>query len=620
MFESHIAMVFFLLYCYYLEMRQTSIKLKVILQTKQAIDSLVVYSTPLLGSPAFIVGKRVADDEPDCFTAETDNSATDIVNIDSYYTIYVFTQGRQSTNGEARILAEKESKYDSQPFIMRAGTATMSIRECLAHTPKAVVDITGTPIGSCTLVKLEVSPKMVYWDLQADKEFQSAVHHEEEEEEVVVHQFGPSESPLRELVAASSEALRQAVKDVREYRTTVSGQTRKGMSFVAVRQHCGIIPVWAFPFLNINSDNRGADMYLEQSLANACYLLGMQKVKLSSNTPKAQVAEVLNQMQTLWSMAQLYVVDYSRQAPDAYICVDKWENMAITPNPALMSYDCEDGALRMLQESAWLLASESKQLDVVRSAERQMITFLCGMTLKLKQPQGKHTWTYHATALKLDRRWVLGKLGLEGGTTEMDVGERWPAVMMESTACTTGCLEFKSPLEGDREQVFKRSQTTFSCGETICKVTAKQMATASMYGVIQTLTCPELLTAHGIAQVELVQKGLHGAETASVMNYDRGVEWRPVRIMSKYDPEAITRLKTQAYAETPIPPLKAVQQPPPRQMSTRIDCCVRKVDWDVRGTPLELSKQRLGSPLQATELIIADNLSLMHVVDLCAKC
>lgn len=375
--------------------------------------------------------------------------------------------------------------------------------------------------------------------------------------------------------------------------------------FLAVRQYCGIIPMWAFLLLNVTPSPTGPPIaYLENALENALFLLNIEAPE-----SRADFAEVLGEMQTLSSRAQQYTVDYTKTAAAEKKQLDKWENPMTNPTPGYAASDCEDTCVSMVQEGQWLLACDGKsqRLQPYIDVERQYVTFMAGMSLQLEPGN----WCYHAVVLKLDRQYVMHKLqGKSPGS-----GKRWPAVLLEGTNYTTSCWEYQTKW-ANADRLSEKSAVELSGGrETISKATLNLMHKKNLYGAIQSLFSPELATKYGVVQIELGRDNKQAAPIRSVMEYDSEVEWRPIRLDPGMFMPMVQSLHSRFYPVNRPPTIttKPKTNALIRKRTPEVECLVRWVDYNDPDFAKEVANQFRGNKLQVRQLSISDDLKLAHL-------
>lgn len=490
--------------------------------------------------------------------------------------LFLFDQDQQPVGGRPD---EPCQGHGCQRFVMRSGSARVPIEQLLTGTKVEFLDIENCIIAVCE-AKLFVAG-------DTGDEFHSAVG-------VTL----PSTAKLL-------EQTREAFTKLPRFERTNVHSSLPAFDFLQVQQHFGPIPMWAFPLLNLTKRSEtDCTPYVENALANAMFLLGINAIDTGN---KAELAELLSEMQTLALRAQLYVLDYTRRAGGEYKQVDKWENPLVSPNPSLMSYDCEDATVRILQEGIWLrMCKSSELLRPLIAAEEAYFTFLVGMTLKLSP--SSQQWCYHAAILKLDKQYVRWKLGL---AKEPDARERWPAVLLEGTNYTTGCWDYKCRF-ANADALSERSYTDAPV-ETIPKITPGLIHEKGLYGAIQSLFSHELARDMGIVQIELAQNGKRAALAKSVMQYDKSVEWFPIRIKGDFK-ETVDTLYTEAYPAIQPPKFTgpAAKIDETWRPSPQIDCLVRYADFD-ESVAADLAKE-FGKPkLQSRVLKIGDDLRVVHL-------
>jgi hypothetical protein len=490
----------------------------------------------------------------------------------------MFTEDSQS-NGDVLQNANAPCKRDCQGFTMRAGAACVPVGYLTTQKSFDLLDIEKTAVATC---KIQLVSEAEHFHSAAATQLPS----------------------LDTLLATTGDTLRRLAAAHFRAGTNIHSAL-PAFDFLHVEQHCGRIPMWAYPLLNLTPQPpEDCTAYMENALANAMYLLRVEKV--DSKSDKTELAELLSEMQTLPLRAQLYVIDFTRSP--GYKQVDKWENPLVTPNAARMSFDCEDAALRMLQESQWLLScSKSKALQPLVEAERAYVTFMVGMSLKLRADSDKE-WCYHAAVLKLDRAFVMWRLFPDKFPEPVS---RWPAVLLEGTNYTTGCWEYKSRC-ANADVVAERS-AVFEPVETISKATPALIRKKALYGAIQSLFSPELAMRFGIVQIELGQNGKRAAFASSVMQYDRQVQWLPLQMETKKFQEQIQQLHTEAYPIVHTPKFTTttttVAKPRP---SPDIDCLVRAVDFS-SDVAEDLARKWGKRSLTSRVLKISDDLQIVHL-------
>jgi hypothetical protein len=347
--------------------------------------SLVVYSQPVFGSAIFTFPS------PKFKLPPIPNKPPG-----ACITVLVYVRNAQSTDSEQRVLGPDEKTEARQDYLMRLGTAVVPIASLTSGTYE-VYDLSGVSVGK---LDLQVPP-----DRDDFGELQSQV----------AKKRAPAMSELVTDVRKQLAGLEQHYKwtsgagDASRY---VDQWMSTHFSFVDIKQHCGAVPMAAYLPLNTSEDSKADVGYLRNALNNARYLMRLQQQPLKELSVE-QLAELAKEMQVLPMLAQQYRIDYTKHFPGDYKPLDKWENSFVTPDPELQSFDCEDGCIRIYQETVWLRNSTDPTLKPLVDLERRYVTFLSAMLLKLPGPErGKDAYTYHAAILKLDRSYVLAKLGL----------------------------------------------------------------------------------------------------------------------------------------------------------------------------------------------------------------
>jgi hypothetical protein len=212
---------------------------------------------------------------------------------------------------------------------------------------------------------------------------------------------------------------------------------------------------------------------------------------------------------------------------------------------------------------------------------------------------------YHAAALKLDKRYVLRKLGL---STTQEHKQLRPGILLEGTAATTGCWAYDS----DRDEVSFNSQAKFSMGDTVSKVTSRMMRNKNLYGHIVSMFSPELALEHGIVQIDLSDGGKRGAMAKFVMRYEEGgVEWHPIQFDARRVKERIGQVNRLAYAEPRLPQVTKLVEHKVMTTAPEIDFVLRDVDWN-SATQKEL-EANFKRPLQSVRVQVANDLHLWRV-------
>lgn len=493
----------------------------------------------------------------------------------------------------ACFLYTMEQSEAKQEYVARVGFAQLTLGDAEAGNAQPLLDINNNDIGTVRFT-LRVDPKTGN-ALDAPAGF--TVYDDSDEVKI------PSMSGI-----ALYELRQDAEKQLRALDKEWSGQTQVPDAlahyvFLTVPQHCGDVPIWAFTALNMRTDAKPSEKYFEQALYNVKYLMMVEDIDFDD---EKLVGEMLSEICTLPVRAQLYVVDRTENG----ILVDDWINPLLSPVQNLVGLDCEDATQRILQEGCWLSqweTSKNKELALLaRINKNRYISFLACMTLKL--PDGR--WTYHAAALKLDRRFVLSALGLRGPFKE----EPWPAILLEGTAYTTGCWSYTSVLGSDRaDAVSKASALEFSGGiESICKYTPGIMAEKSLYGPIQSL-CSMDLHEFGIVQIELSEQGRRAARAESVMEYSRDVKWHAVKVDQKELAKKLEQVKFQCYPACPVPLAATKPSRPPIAVrkNARMDLLMRRRDWN-QDLQREVEEEAHGK-VNAVTLNLAADLDIVHV-------
>ena len=493
--------------------------------------------------------------------------ATDEVYSDDQLVVEVFA--RRSLCGDGSM---QDSAVCAQ-FDTRVGFAILTINDLAQGNAKELHDIKGHKVGTLQL-SLPANPKF-----RVQCKFPKH----------------PLPDPSAGLTRLWHQTLNQQVT---LQGSNIDPSLADIPHLTVVQPCCGVVPMWAFPLLNLTHEPPKG-YYFRQARYNAAFLLG------GANKTPAFLAEMLNEMQTL-PTRQLYVTDTSKRANGHEEGVDDWINPLNAPEPRYFGFDCEDAAMRIVQDSWWWLHKPRGRLA---EAERRYITFFVAMTLKTADAFAKQSsaqWVYHAAALKLDRNWVLYKLREK---KEKEETKPWPPVLMEGTAYTTGCWQYTA--ENDKKTT---PVVGFSKGDVNCKIPPADIHSKGLYGHILSLFSPELALTHGIVQIDLSDGNKKGARAKYVMDYEAVIEWHPIRLDKDAVKKAVTELQQRCFPPVRVPVVskKPVKYSTPARPFT-VDFILRDVDWNT-DTRKELEK-KLGVRLQAIKIQIADDLCVQRVVN-----
>jgi hypothetical protein len=420
-----------------------------------------------------------------------------------------------------------------QPFITYIGRSKLTIRDIEKEQTRSIFDSLDKEIGKVS-ISVSSKPKTSY-KVFVDDRLTS--------QEVFNYDF------------KSFQVLEQETAQLltKIHKTELKGKSNMELPyfmFRGIKQAGFTVPMWLFPQIHLVAPTtKNTEAYLEHSVRNACFLLG-----LSNPSTQSELAECLNEMQTMAVRNQLYVVDTTKLSNGENECIDDWTNpLQFGSDAKLAGIDCEDGTLRMLQESKWLRevklsSTASPLLRKLQKMEQGYCTFMAGMTLYLPS---KKIWVYHAACLKLDKRYV---------NEEEEAAEYLPAIIEESTAYTTGCWEYKS--KWYTQEHTEASQMSLSYGiDSVAKLTAEAVKATKNYGHVQTLFC----TTDDTVQLELSYGNALGVPLEKLMTYDPKVRFHCLRMKADADkleqfkshfptPELITAPLTSNNKLKPIQP------------------------------------------------------------------
>ena len=523
----------------------------------------------------------------------------------AYFFVWVFAQQHHDGSSGELKLEPKEKR--TTPVHDWTGTATVSIGNRVDREQCPVQDINGGCIGHVVFSPPE-DPGLL--TMYADKV-----------------RLPPQHKQFKRLCVTGNDtikALGDWTKDGlealhKQHFPNGSNITQHLPRYIyrTVNQHCGNLPMWVWPVVRIrslpsSSFGTGVATYFKNAERNARFLLNLPSQHYSSTT---EICEVIGEVLTLPTRAMQYVLDQSRIGPQKTQAVDHWAHPHDQPVGDLMSGDCEDFALLMLQESVYLRTCPGLQSMQISQTEQRYITFMCAMTLRLHG--GRAKWTYHMAVLKLDRMWVTAKLGLSKNKQLPKEDDRLPAMLLEGTAYTTSCWEYD--VDDKKSESYKCSKVNLPDCETAAKTPPVNIRTNGLYGHIISLFSPELWQAHGIAQIELGQNQKAGADVTAVMNYDAEedkVQWACLQMDEKqrHASKANKKLARLAasFPRPPLPTLSKVRDLPPSGSISRkrVSCCIRKIDWKRREPDIRkelFKKAQLSSPSDVGALSLRIN-------------
>jgi hypothetical protein len=486
-----------------------------------------------------------------------------------YFFVWIYTQQHHDAKSGELKLESKEMR--TSPVVDRTGTTCVSIHNRLQADKCYLYDIQGNNVGY-VICSIPQDPAKL--TLYKNKIWLPDEHPSRKK-------LDPGHCAIPKLCKWTETGLQELHA---KHFSKGSNITQYLPRYICrpVQQHCGPIPMWTWPLLRIrypaSNEHSGLDAYLQHAERNARFLLNLPYNNYSSTM---EICEVLGEMQTLPARAMQYVLDQSRVSPSKTIPIDDWNHPHDQPIGDLMSGDCEDFALLMLQEAIYLKYCTSLANKTIARVEKGYLTFLCAMTLRLP---GNNKWTYHLTTVKLDRAWVIARLF--GKTKLPSKDNRQPAMLLEGTSYTTSCWDYKQS-STEKKAYQASSVKSLSDCETMAKIPPARIKERKLYGHILTLFgSEELWNQYGICQIELGQDEKFGASVEDVMNYeaDNSIQWVPLQMVK---PKQVVKTQRRlarlaaAYPLSPVPhaPTTKKALEPPGSQCSRISCCMRYVDW-----------------------------------------
>lgn len=313
-------------------------------------------------------------------------------------------------------------------------------------------------------------------------------------------------------------------------------------TFGKVATPYGSLPTWGFALLAAKrarqqSDYRGT---LEHLFHNACYFTFLDPDKFDK-APLFHKLEILCEMQTMAQRFLVYVRDLSLRLGGDHL-VDDWTRIADAPVPALIEFDCEDGAEETMAQTYALRSTPglTGALAELKRLDDRYYSCFSIVTLRLG---GTSNWVYHALVVKLDRQWLRRKLGLP---TEESKFADLPPLVLETTAYTTSNWRFRTPFCTKAMYTLVDKHI-----EANAKVCGEMMEDPCLYGHLVSLNCPELVEV-GIGQVECLFNGKLGIPVKTLMQDpdDRGITFLPCKV----DLEMVTQTTNEAqlFPDTPM--------------------------------------------------------------------
>lgn len=305
----------------------------------------------------------------------------------------------------------------------------------------------------------------------------------------------------------------------------------------------GTMPGWGFAYLASKRAEKVA--YNDTLLSlfyNACYFTFL-KPEDFDKAPLNHKLELLGEMQTMAMRFLVYVRDTSLRLGQDHL-VDDWTRIADSPVPALIEYDCEDGAEEMIAQATALRQAQglTGALAELQRLECCYFSCFCIVTLRLG---GTSDWVYHAVVMKFDCRWLLRKLGLD--RRDLEFKNPLPPLLLESTAYTTSNWKFETPF--CTEKMFSTADEFIEANTKIC---AEMVAEPCLYGHLVTFYCPELLETYSVGQVECAFNGKRGIPIKTLMTESdhKGIEF----LACKTDTDRIRQMtnESQLWPDTPM--------------------------------------------------------------------
>lgn len=535
----------------------------------------------------------------------------------------------------------------TMPFVVRIATATATLHQLTIGEAVNLVDVDGDIVGSVTgkTVGREVGGYNVTIGNRKQDKIQLPT--------TPLQRYAFNDSPLSALaavIAAKQAEIHKLWPD-----TNITPKLKR-VTFNTIKQPIGKVPICALLAARTNMTGEGkvTAEYMVHAQRNAKFILGLENDIVSSDT---QRAEILSEIHTMLTRAALYTPDLKKESKrdDSNVPTDDW-NMSLSdsPLPQYMAFDCEEAMFHLVQHSQLLRSCEELKGTMIHETEKRYVTF--GVIMSLYLPASDR-WTYHAAALKLDRRYVWKMLGLDGSgnspetkqdkaktsskqpekkkTTDKgqsstnDSCHYLPAVMLEGTAYIGGCPSYTYTKE--EQACFAKSKCLFSSGiETVAKLTPAVLREKGVYGHVQTLLSPELLWSHGLCQIELGSNGKLGVPLETLLDYSpaspspKTIEFKPIYMPKKDVGVFQTQIRNlRAYYPAPNFPRAPTQEELPdgatfpveaRKKNRQVECFVRTVDFDGREQEvLEELGEITKTPLSAFHMIVKSGLSVVFV-------
>jgi hypothetical protein len=199
----------------------------------------------------------------------------------------------------------------------------------------------------------------------------------------------------------------------------------------------GSMPALAYVIAGTNWDVRqNNEALLLHWMTTAGQLRCHQSASNFSHCEHDEQANWINEMLTLWSRALIYSRDFTTSATGAKRPSDQWNSVAAAPPSAIEGFDCEDGAVFVMQLVRTIQRSSFKTPCL--QAVQQWLSdytpvFVVG---EIKTSRSAYdNYAGHAYCVLLDSRWLLAKARRE---EVQSVAAYLPAVVVESTVYAEG--------------------------------------------------------------------------------------------------------------------------------------------------------------------------------------
>lgn len=375
-----------------------------------------------------------------------------------------------------------------------------------------------------------------------------------------------------------------------------------------------VLPSWGFPWRVYLNSHDDVHRMMQLNFEAACWLMRVDP-KRYHRQPLDTKLEINATMQGMITACLIYARDSSLRM-DGDRLIDDWTLFEHYPQPELLEFDCEDGAVHALAESTLLQCqwspTDMTPFNSAAALEKRYLTAFAIVTLKL----GDGAYTYHAVCMKFPERTLRTALGLRTiqlpiVTTDDDEKDL-PVILVESTAWTVSNWRYKSRActHDIYDAVMNQSDSLNA------KVPAPEDKKHTLYIHACSLMIPNLMKRDKIGQIQLTYNGKFGVPMHLVMSGSFSeFEMTPVYL----DPSDLDRL-TDANLQAPLTrslpdtydPSKLIPRDPNRIPVAEF--IVRMHDWNQNVARItETAKKMGGSTVEVQELNLEGGISGMCV-------